>query len=97
MTDDGLIVLHRLCRFFTYDLHSRCPYNDFEMKFLLPLSYRDTNDADGEAKAASSLGEVFLQMGEYDKAMDYHQMDYDISESHEIMEGKVCYISSFIV
>ena len=61
------------------------------------LSYRDTSDADGEAKAASSLGEVFLQMGEYDKAMDYHQMDYDISESHEIMEGKVCYKSWFIL
>ena len=71
-------------------------YNDFEMKFLLPLFCRDTKDADGEAKAASSLGEVFLQMGEYDKAMDYHQMDYDISESHEIMEGKVSWIETKI-
>ena len=42
LTDDGLIVLHRLCRFFTYDLHSRCPYNDFEMKFLLPLFLSET-------------------------------------------------------
>ena len=44
---------------------------------------------DGEARAASGLAEVYLQMGEYDKAMRYHQMDYDISESKQDMDGKV--------
>ena len=56
---------------------------------ILLVIFRDTHDADGESKAASSLGEVYLQMGEFDKASEYHQMDYDISESHEVMEGKV--------
>ena len=56
---------------------------------ILLIIFRDTHDADGESKAASSLGEVYLQMGEFDKASEYHQMDYDISESHEVMEGKV--------
>jgi hypothetical protein len=28
-------------------------------------------------------------MGEFDKAMHYHQMAYDISENHEDMDGKV--------
>ena len=30
-------------------------------------------------------------MGEFESALEYHQMDYDISESHESMEGKVNY------
>ena len=71
----------------------------FEMFVFLGLFYkcifiyfifsRDTRDFEGESKAASSLGEVFLQMGEFESALEYHQMDYDISESHESMEGKV--------
>ena len=52
--------------------------------------YRDTKDTDGESKAASGLGEVYLQMGEFDKATHYHKMDYDISEANHDMEGKVC-------
>ena len=28
-------------------------------------------------------------MGEWDQAMTYHQMDYDLSERHEDMTGKV--------
>ena len=51
--------------------------------------FRETHDVDGEARAASGLAEVYLQMGEYDKAMRYHQMDYDISESKQDMDGKV--------
>ena len=54
--------------------------------------YRDTTDTDGEARAASGLGEVYLQMGEFDKAMHYHQMAYDISENHEDMDGKVFFL-----
>ena len=57
--------------------------------FVLFYFSRDTRDFEGESKAASSLGEVFLQMGEFESALEYHQMDYDISESHESMEGKV--------
>ena len=52
-------------------------------------SYRDTQDSEGESLAASGLGEVHLQMGEWDQAMAYHQMDYDLSERHEDMTGKV--------
>lgn len=55
---------------------------------FFPMS-RDTNDVEGEARAASGLGEVYLQMGEFDNAMQYHQMDYDISEANEDMDGKV--------
>ena len=35
-------------------------------------------------------------MGEFDKAMHYHQMAYDISENHEDMDGKVIFYSLFI-
>ena len=59
------------------------------MHWKLIYCYRDTTDTDGEARAASGLGEVYLQMGEFDKAMHYHQMAYDISENHEDMDGKV--------
>ena len=62
------------------------------MYFCLFYFSRDTRDFEGESKAASSLGEVFLQMGEFESALEYHQMDYDISESHECMEGKVWWI-----
>ena len=61
----------------------------FKCIFVYLIFSRDTRDFEGESKAASSLGEVFLQMGEFESALEYHQMDYDISESHESMEGKV--------
>lgn len=59
--------------------------------------YRDTTDTDGEARAASGLGEVYLQMGEFDKAMHYHQMAYDISENHEDMDGKVIILDYWFI
>lgn len=58
--------------------------------FLL-LHCRNTKHSDGESKAASGLGEVYLQMAEYDKAMEYHQLDYDLSEAHQDIEGKVSF------
>ena len=64
-----------------------CDY--FLKNFWIFYFSRDTRDFEGESKAASSLGEVFLQMGEFESALEYHQMDYDISESNESMEGKV--------
>ena len=71
------------------------------IEWELIYCYRDTKDTDGEARAASGLGEVYLQMGEFDKAMQYHQMAYDISETHEDMDGKVilflrCYFLKLI-
>ena len=68
----------------------------FKIFFVIFFS-RDTRDFEGESKAASSLGEVFLQMGEFESALEYHQMDYDISESHESMEGKVIVINFDII
>ena len=59
------------------------------MKRLLIYCCRDTKDVDGEAKAASGLGDVYLQMGEFHKAIQYHQMDYDVSELDHGMDGKV--------
>jgi hypothetical protein len=55
------------------------------------LHCRNTKHSDGESKAASGLGEVYLQMAEYDKAMEYHQLDYDLSEAHQDIEGKVSF------
>ena len=49
----------------------------------------ETSDREGEAKAASSLGQVYLQMGEFEKAKTYHRMDYDLSEASEDAEGKI--------
>ena len=66
------------------------------IEWELIYCYRDTKDTDGEARAASGLGEVYLQMGEFDKAMQYHQMAYDISETHEDMDGKVIFFQDAI-
>ena len=55
----------------------------------LDYTFRDTQDFEGESLAASGLGEVHLQMGEWDKAMTFHQMDYDLSEKNDDMLGKV--------
>ena len=63
------------------------------IEWELIYCYRDTKDTDGEARAASGLGEVYLQMGEFDKAMQYHQMAYDISETHEDIDGKVSFFT----
>ncbi len=35
------------------------------------------------------MGDVYLQMGEYEKAMEFHQLDYDLSEAEEDNSGKV--------
>ena len=59
-------------------------------KIVTNLSFfREMKDPCGEAKASSNLGDVYLQMGEYEKAMEFHQLDYDLSEAEEDNSGKV--------
>ena len=36
-------------------------------------------------------------MGEFDKAMHYHQMAYDISENHEDIDGKVIFFIVYLL
>lgn len=53
---------------------------------------RNLKDRLGEADAACGLGQVYQQMGEYSKALRYHQADLDIAEELGLaaLQGRAC-------
>ena len=57
----------------------------------ISLYFRDSDDKKAEAKAASSLGNVHNKMNDNQSALQFHQLDLDISSNEEGSNGAVDY------
>ena len=54
-----------------------------EQRVTFSLNCRDSNDKKAEAKAASALGNVHNKIKDHHAALQFHQLDLDISTNED--------------